>query len=391
MGPLIAFLIVFIVSILFAVYKRIDTFEIRPPLYSPILITRDTKISELDRADSQKITLLESLKAKYDSLSQVASVTPTEAEALGLPTTTDSSGNQILTQTVNLPFLQDFISLEIETYKMRQRSMAEGNGDQTIAESMRAANADSPQEEIDARLTQTLVHFNEKEAKFNGMLTALAEIEGRSKAAVTTTTQPLTTTTTPTTTPTTTTTTTPSGTTVPTTTTTTPTPSGTTASTGTTTPATTASTGTTTPATTATTTTGTTGRTTTSNTTTATSPSTMDLKDLLLAFGSIQGKDLRSTKSDEEDLEQAPIMSSQYSKEMEDRLAKRVASQVKDSLLTQRTSNNIMDDMSCPYASYSHGVQQGKEYQQVKPIQSSPDMSQYIRKDSIPCWNCSLP
>ena len=33
----------------------------------------------------------------------------------------------------------------------------------------------------------------------------------------------------------------------------------------------------------------------------------------------------------------------------------------------------------------SNGVQQGSEYNKNKQ-----DMSEYIRKDSIPCWGCSL-
>ena len=74
---------------------------------------------------------------------------------------------------------------------------------------------------------------------------------------------------------------------------------------------------------------------------------------------------------------------------MEDRIAKSVATQVKDSLLAQRSlQNGTEKSMGCPYANAfdSTATSQGQEYTQVKP-----DLSEYIRKDSIPCWNCSLP
>jgi hypothetical protein len=88
--------------------------------------------------------------------------------------------------------------------------------------------------------------------------------------------------------------------------------------------------------------------------------------------------------------EEAPEQSTTSTKEMEDRIAKNVATQLKDSLLAKRATQNPMEDISCPYASVdSNAVLQGRELTQAKP--SSPDMSEYIRKDSIPCWNCSLP
>jgi hypothetical protein len=87
----------------------------------------------------------------------------------------------------------------------------------------------------------------------------------------------------------------------------------------------------------------------------------------------------------------APEKSIMMTKEVEDRIAKGVATQLKDSLLAQRSTQNIVQDTSCPYASFnSDATQQGAEYTQAKP-NPGPDMSEYIRKDSIPCWNCSLP
>lgn len=103
--------------------------------------------------------------------------------------------------------------------------------------------------------------------------------------------------------------------------------------------------------------------------------------------------DMTSSK-DKKDYEKeaAPSQTPVQTKEMEERIAKSVATQIKDTLLSQRATHNLAEDTSCPYAAYdSENTAQGKEYQQVKPIQKAPDMSEYIRKDSIPCWNCSLP
>jgi hypothetical protein len=88
----------------------------------------------------------------------------------------------------------------------------------------------------------------------------------------------------------------------------------------------------------------------------------------------------------------APSQSPGATKEMEERIAKSVATQIKDTLLSHRSTSNGMEDSNCPYAAYdSSSTAQGREYTQVKPIQPAPDMSEYIRKDSIPCWNCTLP
>ena len=87
----------------------------------------------------------------------------------------------------------------------------------------------------------------------------------------------------------------------------------------------------------------------------------------------------------------APSQTPAATKEMEDRIAKSVATQIKDTLLSQRSTQNMAEE-GCPYAPFeSNSTAQGKEYHHVKPIQPSPDMSEYIRKDSIPCWNCTLP
>jgi hypothetical protein len=87
----------------------------------------------------------------------------------------------------------------------------------------------------------------------------------------------------------------------------------------------------------------------------------------------------------------APKASKLSTQEMEDRIANRVAKQMKNSMLAQRSTEEVYGGMPCPYAPVTSSCgAQGQEYTQAKPS-SSPDMSQYIRKDSIPCWNCSLP
>jgi hypothetical protein len=83
-------------------------------------------------------------------------------------------------------------------------------------------------------------------------------------------------------------------------------------------------------------------------------------------------------------------------KEIEDRIAKAVSKQVKDDLMSQRA----VDDIHDKYApcDLTDSEAQGQEYQNVQPKplmglrnHQQPDMSEYIRKDSIPCWNCSVP
>jgi hypothetical protein len=125
----------------------------------------------------------------------------------------------------------------------------------------------------------------------------------------------------------------------------------------------------------------------------------IDTTDLYGAVGGIKEAIKSSTLDSVTDLTKpnlslqgvAPEKSISATKEMEERIAKGVATQLKDSLLIQRATQNVTQDMSCPYASYtSDATAQGAEYTQAKP-HPGPDMSEYIRKDSIPCWNCSLP
>lgn len=76
--------------------------------------------------------------------------------------------------------------------------------------------------------------------------------------------------------------------------------------------------------------------------------------------------------------------------EITDRISKSVAKQVKDDLAAQHSMDEVYDKYAP--CDLTDAEAQGQEYEKVKPRPSDkPDMSQYIRKDSIPCWNCSVP
>lgn len=77
-------------------------------------------------------------------------------------------------------------------------------------------------------------------------------------------------------------------------------------------------------------------------------------------------------------------------KEVEGRIAKAVAKQVKDDLMAQRAVDEVYDKYAP--CDLTDAEAQGQDYEKQYPRPSrQPDMSEYIRKDSIPCWNCSIP
>jgi hypothetical protein len=78
---------------------------------------------------------------------------------------------------------------------------------------------------------------------------------------------------------------------------------------------------------------------------------------------------------------------------------------VKNEILTNRqtqvpqeTSGQSQIEPSQSQQNISNAIQQGQEYKSCKACPTNPDgscppipdMSQYIRKDQIPCWNCTL-
>ena len=89
--------------------------------------------------------------------------------------------------------------------------------------------------------------------------------------------------------------------------------------------------------------------------------------------------------------------SAQQTEEITKRIASTVATQIKDQLLAKRATDSPLDMMTpsryapCDLDSgLSDATAQGTELQAARPA-LQPDMSQYIRKDSIPCWGCTLP
>ncbi len=83
-------------------------------------------------------------------------------------------------------------------------------------------------------------------------------------------------------------------------------------------------------------------------------------------------------------------------KEIEDRIAKAVAKQVKDDLISQRAVDEVYDKYAPCDLTDAEAQGQDYEKQYPRPLMGlrnhqQPDMSEYIRKDSIPCWNCSVP
>ena len=86
----------------------------------------------------------------------------------------------------------------------------------------------------------------------------------------------------------------------------------------------------------------------------------------------------------------APGCSDNFSKELEYRLAKNITKQLRDDMLSQRALSDLRPSSAPCMADTmpsTNLTQQGYEYQHSKPL----DMNDYIRKDSIPCWGCSLP
>lgn len=76
------------------------------------------------------------------------------------------------------------------------------------------------------------------------------------------------------------------------------------------------------------------------------------------------------------------------SEEKKKALADSIATQIKDKLLADRA----ITPMSPTPASYnpSECLYQGQEYSTAQPSKAF-DSNEYIRKDSIPCWGCTLP
>lgn len=114
-------------------------------------------------------------------------------------------------------------------------------------------------------------------------------------------------------------------------------------------------------------------------------PVTNDASGNRVAIRDIDDNSIRSPSPSE------IIQSNLAAQEITDRLAKAVSKQVKDDLASQRATDDVYDKYAP--CDITHSEAQGQEYakQQNALPSPQPDMSEYIRKDSIPCWNCSVP
>ena len=83
--------------------------------------------------------------------------------------------------------------------------------------------------------------------------------------------------------------------------------------------------------------------------------------------------------------------------ETEKRLSKNIATQIKDELLAQRSTTPVIpasgcseNGNKCSDGCESDSCSQGADYLHNSP--GAPfNSNDYIRKDSIPCWGCTLP
>lgn len=118
----------------------------------------------------------------------------------------------------------------------------------------------------------------------------------------------------------------------------------------------------------------------------------LSLSELFGLLGPFKTSESKPASVSSDEKPAAPVITptSESIKEIENRIAKAVSKQVKDDLMTQRAMEDVYDKYAP--CDLTDSEAQGQEYTNVKPRPSSqPDMSEYIRKDSIPCWNCSVP
>jgi hypothetical protein len=109
-----------------------------------------------------------------------------------------------------------------------------------------------------------------------------------------------------------------------------------------------------------------------------------DLFGLLGPFSMTKKKEEEKVKPADAEVEATP----KSIEEVEQRIAKSIAKQVKDELASQRSTDELYDKYAP--CDLTDAEAQGQEFEKVRPS-PAPDMSEYIRKDSIPCWNCSIP
>lgn len=366
MIPYIAILVVIIVAALFATFKRIDPFQVLGfGTYSPKTVSRSTTMGTIAWNEQSKINLLKEIKAKYDALTVLATPTPDETRILLQGTPVGSA------LTLNL--IRSNLNQNISTLTAAVDTIKKSPSTRTLEVALQdISNRDMSGNQLNEAVSSFAKKYAEDEKKFADIVNALDTLYKRSSPSTGAA------------------------------------PGSAAGSGGITTTQTTGTTNTTTATNTGNAATNAGSATDiTPSATTSTSTQTMgggvmlSLNDLIAALAPLNkaygGKydeaakqvDVTKTKTDQDsDYDSAPMASPEYQKEMEERIAKAVAKQIKDNKMLGRSTEFV--DPNCPYAPYdSDATQQGVEYVQGRPS-PQPDMSEYIRKDSIPCWGCSL-
>ncbi len=131
---------------------------------------------------------------------------------------------------------------------------------------------------------------------------------------------------------------------------------------------------------------------------------TLSLSDLIkaLAFSNKTGSTSDALKppvfADSTNILPVPVTGGKTTldSETEKRLSKNIATQIKDELLAQRATTPVTpgcsggEDKCSDGCSGSDSCSQGSDYLANSP--GAPfNSNDYIRKDSIPCWGCTLP
>jgi hypothetical protein len=136
----------------------------------------------------------------------------------------------------------------------------------------------------------------------------------------------------------------------------------------------------------------------------------LNVDDLVAAFGPLSNE-INASKDKNPKLAASPIVSNMttskvkpvtesaaapvasqvnLSDETINRLSKSLASQINQKKYQKQTMYNPQEDMEFATCEESDANEQGIEHTESRPHPGF-DKNEYIRKDSIPCWGCTLP
>lgn len=349
MIPYIAILILLIAVILWQVYSMSESFEtaITSTPYIPLKVTEDTTMRQLLDNISKIVAALMDLKGKYAGKVFKPKILPQEAVVLGYTSKTDASGNVVIEGDTSIEMLRKKIQDELTTFEGQlaaaQKSIQSGETriDAKMIDKVFTDSTMSPEQA--KMIAKNMIDFlntnNEYIAK---KITAFTDILNRETLISAPTT--------------------PFASTKPT-------------------------------------------------TTTDASGSTVEVKTTSADATPVEKK-VELTKPKETPVcsepEKVEKITPEFQKELEDRLAKNISTQLKDEMAATHQMQCVIDDMT-PYAPCnaeisSDGMAQGYEYKNLMPklfkketnaikkmdVPANPDMSKYVRKDSIPCWGCTI-